>query len=59
MLRIYLLGVKPPVWREVSVPAQLTLAAFHDKVLCPLFGYKRNDRFYMAFAALSSQHSAV
>ncbi len=47
IIRIHLKGIYPRIWREVQVPANLSLDVFHDKVLCPLFGYKRNFHAFM------------
>ena len=42
ILHIYLTGIRPIIWREIRVPAQLSLSVLHDKVLTPLFDWKRN-----------------
>eukprot|EP01083_Nonionella_stella_P136530 415478_1 len=39
--------VRPPIWRRIRVPANMSLNMFHDKVLSPLFGYKRNVHSYV------------
>lgn len=31
-LRITLLGIKPPIWRQLHVPATMTLAELHDTI---------------------------
>eukprot|EP01083_Nonionella_stella_P098829 277997_1 len=39
--------VRPPIWRRVRVPAKMDLYTFHDKVLCPLFGYFKSYHSYV------------
>eukprot|EP01084_Bolivina_argentea_P190985 328084_1 len=47
ILYIYLQGIKPRIWRKIRVPARISLAAFHDKILTPLFSWKRNFHSYL------------
>ena len=47
ILSIHLEGIRPLIWRKVRVPATMTLAALHDKVLTPLFSWKRNFHSYI------------
>eukprot|EP01084_Bolivina_argentea_P018178 33879_1 len=42
VLKIYLTGIKPRIKRTISIPSKLSLAIFHDKILTPLFNWKRN-----------------
>ena len=44
---LYTAGFKPRVWRRVRVLANLPLAALHDKVIAPAFGYHRNYHAYL------------
>ena len=46
ILNIYLTGITPRIYRTVRVPARFTLDIFHDKVLCPIFGWIRNFHNY-------------
>eukprot|EP01083_Nonionella_stella_P086818 241382_1 len=46
VLHIYLTGINPKIWREISVPSNISLAVFHDKILTPLFNWKRNFHSY-------------
>ena len=41
-LRIQLIGVVPVIYRDFRVSSRITLAAFHDQVLCPILGHRRN-----------------
>eukprot|EP01084_Bolivina_argentea_P214252 363762_1 len=47
ILLIYLRGIVPCIWRKIRVPAILSLAVFHDKILTQLFDYKRNFHAYV------------
>ena len=47
VLRIYLEGIRPRIWRQIRVPSTMSLAAFHDKCLTPLFRWKRNFHSYL------------
>eukprot|EP01084_Bolivina_argentea_P190984 328082_1 len=47
ILYIYLQGIKPRIWRKIRVPSTISLAAFHDKILTPLFSWKRNFHSYL------------
>jgi len=46
IIKIYLCGVRPEIWRRLRVPASITLNALHDKVLCPAMGWCRNYHGY-------------
>ncbi|KAJ3359749.1 hypothetical protein HDU91_004824, partial [Kappamyces sp. JEL0680] len=44
------------VWRRIKVSSGLSLSVFHDKILCPCFGWVRN---YHAYAFTEQQHGAM
>eukprot|EP01083_Nonionella_stella_P109102 317773_1 len=46
VLYIYLNGIKPRIFRTICIPSNISLAVFHDKILTPLFGWKRNFHAY-------------
>ena len=47
VIHMRLCGIRPAVWRRVRVPANISLSMFHDKVICPTFGWCRNYHAYM------------
>jgi len=40
-------SIRPNIWRRVRIPAFLSLEILHDKVLCPVIGWKRNYHTYL------------
>eukprot|EP01084_Bolivina_argentea_P079958 144897_1 len=46
-LTVHLTGIYPLIYRQIRVPARLTLNVFHQKVLSVIFGYKRNFHSYL------------
>eukprot|EP01084_Bolivina_argentea_P138505 243806_1 len=49
VLHIHLTGIKPMIWRKIIIPSHISLAVFHDKILTPLFNWKRNFHAYNFF----------
>eukprot|EP01084_Bolivina_argentea_P320554 556208_1 len=47
ILTVHLTGIYPKIYRKIRVPARLSLRIFHEKVLCAIFGYKRNFHSYL------------
>eukprot|EP01084_Bolivina_argentea_P088622 160003_1 len=45
-LEIYLIGIHPRITRKIKIISHLSLAVIHDKIFCPLFGFKRNFHAY-------------
>eukprot|EP01084_Bolivina_argentea_P228316 385645_1 len=46
VLDIHFIGIQPRIYRRIKVPSHLSLAVLHDKILTPLFGFKRNFHAY-------------
>ena len=49
IIHISLVGIVPPVWRRVRVPANINLSVLSDKVILPVMGWARNRHVCCAF----------
>ena len=47
VLRVFLRGIKPRIWRRIRVPCNISLDMLHDKIMCPLLGWRRNFHAYL------------
>eukprot|EP01083_Nonionella_stella_P000027 69_1 len=45
-LEIHFIGIYPRINRRIRIQSYVSLAVFHDKILSPLFGFKRNFHAY-------------
>mmetsp|Transcript_29371 Transcript_29371/g.47429 ORF Transcript_29371/g.47429 Transcript_29371/m.47429 type:complete len:430 (+) Transcript_29371:491-1780(+) len=46
VIRVSVAYLVPEIWRTFRVPARITLAELHDRVLCPVMGWVRNYHAY-------------
>ena len=46
-LKISFSQIRFDIWRRVIVPATISLAALHDKIICPLFCWPRDEHGYL------------
>ena len=51
IITIELTGITPKIYRQVKISPKLSLAVLHDKVITPLFGYKRDYHAYQYLAS--------
>lgn len=57
VLKVVNIDLLPEVWRRVAVPASMSLASLHDRILCPIMPFERNYHAYCFWSSLKCQRN--